>query len=69
VAQSAATCSRWFPARGFFYPEDGGDMFPETSFNARSTQRHIPEDGILNITMVCEKIASQSVYPKDFPIK
>jgi hypothetical protein len=27
VAQSAATCSRWFPARGFFYPEDGGDMF------------------------------------------
>jgi hypothetical protein len=23
----AATCSRWFLARGFFYPEDGGDMF------------------------------------------
>jgi hypothetical protein len=25
--QSAATCSRWFHARGFFYPEDGGDTF------------------------------------------
>jgi hypothetical protein len=22
-----ATCSRWFLARGFFYPEDGGDTF------------------------------------------
>jgi hypothetical protein len=27
VAQSAATCSRWFLARGFLYPEDGGDTF------------------------------------------
>jgi hypothetical protein len=27
VAESAATCSRWFLARGFFYPEDGGDTF------------------------------------------
>jgi hypothetical protein len=25
AASSAATCSRWFFARGFFYPEDGGD--------------------------------------------
>jgi hypothetical protein len=25
--QSAATCSRWFLARGFFYPEDGGHAF------------------------------------------
>jgi hypothetical protein len=25
--QTAATCSRWFLARGFFYPEDGGDTF------------------------------------------
>jgi hypothetical protein len=24
---SAATCSRWFLARGFFYLEDGGDTF------------------------------------------
>jgi hypothetical protein len=22
-----AICSRWFLARGFFYPEDGGDAF------------------------------------------
>jgi hypothetical protein len=25
LASSAATCSRGFFARGFFYPEDGGD--------------------------------------------
>jgi hypothetical protein len=24
---AANTCSRWFLARGFFYPEDGGDTF------------------------------------------
>jgi hypothetical protein len=24
---AAAICSRWFLAHGFFYPEDGGDMF------------------------------------------
>jgi hypothetical protein len=22
-----ASCSRWFLARGFFYPKDGGDTF------------------------------------------
>jgi hypothetical protein len=27
VAQSAATCSRWFLARRFFYPEDWNDTF------------------------------------------
>jgi hypothetical protein len=27
LLQSAATCSRWLLARGFFYPEDGGDTF------------------------------------------
>jgi hypothetical protein len=26
---STATCSRWFLARGFFHPEDGGDTFLE----------------------------------------
>jgi hypothetical protein len=25
--QTAATYLRWFLARGFFYPEDGGDTF------------------------------------------
>jgi hypothetical protein len=25
--QTAATCSRWFLARGFFYPEDGDGTF------------------------------------------
>jgi hypothetical protein len=28
----AATCSRWFVARGFFYPEDGGDVPPKRRF-------------------------------------
>jgi hypothetical protein len=27
VAQSAATCSRWFLTRGLFYPENRGDTF------------------------------------------
>jgi hypothetical protein len=27
IAKSAATCSRWFLACGFYYPEDGGDKF------------------------------------------
>jgi hypothetical protein len=27
VTQSAAICSRWFLASGFFYPEDEGDTF------------------------------------------
>jgi hypothetical protein len=30
--QTAATCSRWFLARGFFYPEDGGDVSPKRRF-------------------------------------
>jgi hypothetical protein len=46
VAQSAASCSRWFLARGYFYPEDGGDTL--TLVHTRSTRRHIPEDGILH---------------------
>jgi hypothetical protein len=31
-AQSAATCSRSFLVRGFFYPEDGGDVPPKRRF-------------------------------------
>jgi hypothetical protein len=27
ILQPTASCSNWFLARGFFYPEDGGDMF------------------------------------------
>jgi hypothetical protein len=57
VAQSAATCSRWFPAREFLYPEDGAIRSSETSVNARSTQRHIPEDGILH-SHRCENLKS-----------
>jgi hypothetical protein len=45
---AAATCSRWFLARGFFYPEDGGDTFLETSVHRRSTRRHVQENGIFH---------------------
>jgi hypothetical protein len=27
LCRSADICSSWFPARGFFYPEDGDDTF------------------------------------------
>jgi hypothetical protein len=54
VAQSAATCSRWFLDRGFFYPEDGGDTFSEPSIHARSTLRYIQEDHILRKDKVFE---------------
>jgi hypothetical protein len=50
VASSAATCLRWFFARGFFYPEDGVDTILR---NVRSIDyiygRHTPEDGILHL--------------------
>jgi hypothetical protein len=47
--QSSATCSCWFLARRFFYPEDGGDTSSETSVQfIRSTRHHIQEDGILH---------------------
>jgi hypothetical protein len=45
--QSAATCSRWFLVRGFFYPEDGGDAFFRNVGSHKIAQRQIPEDGIL----------------------
>jgi hypothetical protein len=32
VTQSAATCSRWFLARGFLYPEDGEYVPPKRRF-------------------------------------
>jgi hypothetical protein len=48
VAQSAATCWRWFLARGFFYPEDGKIRSSGTSVHTRSTQCHIAEDGIFH---------------------
>jgi hypothetical protein len=45
--QSSATCSRWFLARGFFYPEDGGDMFLRNVSSHKSYTAPHPEDGIL----------------------
>jgi hypothetical protein len=47
---AAASCSHVFTARGSIHPEDRGDTLigsSETSVNPSSTQRHIPEDNIL----------------------
>jgi hypothetical protein len=46
VTQSAATCSNWFLARGFFTLKMKTIRSSETSVHTRSTLRHIPEDGI-----------------------
>jgi hypothetical protein len=36
-----------FLVRGFFYPDVGGDTFLR---NVGSTRRHVPEDGILQVS-------------------
>jgi hypothetical protein len=51
--RSGAICSRWFLARGFFFLFSSTLKMEairsfETSVCAMSTQRHIPEDGILH---------------------
>jgi hypothetical protein len=43
VAVAAATCSRWFSALKMEAIRSS-----ETSVHTRSTQRHVPEDGILH---------------------
>jgi hypothetical protein len=45
--QTAVTFSGWFLARGFFYPEDGGDIFLQNVGSHKIYSHHIPEDGIL----------------------
>jgi hypothetical protein len=55
-----ATCSSWFLARGFFYPEDGGNTFPEKSVHIRSTRRHIPAHGILQHSVSFVKFGTHS---------
>jgi hypothetical protein len=45
--RSAATCSIWYLARGFFYPEDGGDTFLRNVGSHKIYTAHIPEYGIL----------------------
>jgi hypothetical protein len=52
VAQSAATCSRWFLARGFSTLKMDGIRSSETSVYTISTRRHISEDGILHLAIV-----------------
>jgi hypothetical protein len=47
VAQSAATCSRCSPFADFSTLKMEAIRSSETSVDARSTQRHIPEDDIL----------------------
>jgi hypothetical protein len=53
----AATCSSWFLARGFFYPEDGGDTFLRNVGSPKFKRRNIPEDGIL-LSHRCENLKS-----------
>jgi hypothetical protein len=43
----AATCSRWFPARRLFYPEDGGDTVLRNVCSQKKNTRLNPESGIL----------------------
>jgi hypothetical protein len=42
----------WLPARGFVYPEDGGERSSETSVHTRSTRRHIPTKAFLKILKI-----------------
>jgi hypothetical protein len=46
MAVAAATCSSWFLALGFFYPEDGGNTFLRIVGSHKATWRHIAEYGI-----------------------
>jgi hypothetical protein len=51
------TCSHWFLVRGFFYPEYEDGIFLWNVGSHKITQRHIPEDGILN-SHCCENLKS-----------
>jgi hypothetical protein len=67
VAQSAATFSRWFSARGFFFTLKVESIrTSETSVNARYTQRHIPEDDILEILQFDENYIQVLIILKWF---
>jgi hypothetical protein len=66
VAQSAATCSRWFLAHGFFYPEDEGDMFlRNVGLHKIYTAPHL-EDGILHtkVGVAFEKTVFNVVFAR-----
>jgi hypothetical protein len=58
VLQTAATCSRWFPALGFFSTlKMEAIRSSETSAHTRCTPRHITEYGILH-SHRCENLRS-----------
>jgi hypothetical protein len=48
TAQSTATCSRWFLALRFFYPEDESNTILREVGSQKTTLRHIPENGFLH---------------------
>jgi hypothetical protein len=53
--QTAATCSHWFLAPGFFYPEDGGNMFLRNVCSHKIyTAPHARKRHSLLVCSVCE---------------
>jgi hypothetical protein len=55
--QCAATRSRWFLARGFFYPEDGGETFLRNVGSHKIYTAPHPRHGILH-SHRCENLKS-----------
>jgi hypothetical protein len=54
--QTAATCSRWFLVRGFFYPEDGGDTFLQNVGSHKNYTAPHPRKRHSSMIIVCLKI-------------
>jgi hypothetical protein len=57
-----ATCSRWFLARGFFYPEDGGKTFLRNVGSHKIYTAPHPKDGILRDITYSQQISVTDLY-------
>jgi hypothetical protein len=58
---SRLLATSWFLARGFFYPEDGGDTFLRSIGSHKMYTAPHPEDGILHGHR-CENFKSYTFY-------